>query len=286
MSLSKSRSASRTLEYAFDDYAIASAAAKLGRKDIARRYAARSRNWANLWDSKLQCIHPRYADGRWLENFDCGREYPDATSDWWDHPFYEGSSRQYSTFVLQDVNGLMRRLGGKAGLVGWLDRFFDEHAYTHGNEPDILAPWLYIHAGRPDRTAERVRAIMARDYNSGRSGIPGNDDAGTMSSWYVWAAIGLFPSAAQPFYYIGSPVFARSVIKLEHGKSFVIEAPGTSAANLYVESAELNGRPIDRAWLTHAEVTAGGRLVLHMGPRPGRWASAGPAPPQLVQVEP
>src|SRR5438477_2120165 len=282
MSLSQMRSASRTLEYAFDDYAIASAAAKLGRSDIAKRYAARSLNWRNLWDAKLQCVRPRYADGRWLEKFECAHEYPDATAPWWDHPFYEGSSRQYSTFVPHDVAGLMVRLGGRDGFVNWLDRFFDEGAYTHGNEPDILAPWLYIHAGRPDRTAERVRAIMAKDYHSGRSGLPGNDDAGTLSSWYVWAAIGLFPNAGQPYYYIGSPVFARSVIHLEHGRSFVIEAPGSSAASLSVQSAELNGKPLDRAWLTHEELVEGGRLVLHMGQRPNAWAAAAAAPPQLV----
>jgi predicted alpha-1,2-mannosidase len=282
MSLSQTRSASRTLEYAYDDYAIASAAAKLGRRDIAQRFAAQSRNWRNLWDAQLHCIHPRYADGRWLENFDCGREYPDATSEWWDAPFYEGSSRQYSTFVPHDVAGLIERLGGKARFVAWLDAFFDEGAYNHGNEPDILAPWLYIHAGRPDRTAERVRAIMAKQYNSGRSGLPGNDDAGTLSSWYVWAAMGLFPNAGQPFYYIGSPVFTRSTIHLEHGRSFVIEAPGTSAANLYVLSAELNGKTLDRAWLTHEEIARGGRLVLHMGPRPSGWAATAPPPPQSI----
>ena len=284
MSLSHDRSASRTLEYAFDDYAIASAAAKLGRNDIAKRYAARSRNWTNLWDPQLSCIHPRYADGRWLENFDCGREYPDATSEWWDAPFYEGSSRQYSTFVPHNIAGLIDRLGGKAELVAWLDRLFDTGEYNHGNEPDILAPWLYLHAGRPDRTAERVRAIMAKDYNSGRSGLPGNDDAGTLTSWYVWAAIGLFPNAGQPFYYVGSPVFRRSVMHLEHRRSFVIEAPDTSAASLYVQSAELNGRPLNRAWLTHAEIAGGGTLVLHMGPRPSPWARTAPPPPQLVAL--
>ena len=284
MSLSQTRSASRTLEYAFDDYAIASAAARLGRGDIAARYAARSVNWTQLWDGQLRCIHPRYADGRWLENFDCGREYPDATSEWWDAPFYEGSSRQYSTFVPHDVSSLMRRLGGKAQFAHWLDRLFDSGEYDQGNEPDILAPWLYIHAGRPDRTAERVRAIMAKEYNGGRAGLPGNDDAGTLSSWYVWAAIGLFPNAGQPFYYIGSPIFTRSVIHLEHGRSFTIEAPGTSAVNLYVENAELDGRPLDRAWLTHEEVANGGTLVLHMGPRPSRWAAEGSPPPQVVPL--
>jgi predicted alpha-1,2-mannosidase len=284
MSLSATRSASRTLEYAFDDYAIASAAAKLGRRDIAARYAARSLNWAKLWDPQVRCIHPRYANGRWLENFDCAHEYPDATSEWWDAPFYEGSSRQYSTFVPHDVGGLIERLGGRTAFAEWLDHFFDDGAYNHGNEPDILAPWLYTHAGRPDRTAERVRAIMARQYNSGRSGLPGNDDAGTLSSWYVWAAIGLFPNAGQPFYYIGSPVFGRSVIQLERGRSFIIASPETSAENLYVQSAELNGKPLNRAWLTHQEVVRGGRLVLHMGPKPVGWAINAPPPPQVIKL--
>jgi putative alpha-1,2-mannosidase len=105
-----------------------------------------------------------------------------------------------------------------------------------------------------------------------------------LSSWYVWAAIGLFPSAAQPFYYIGSPVFTRSVVHLEGGKSFAVEAPGTSATNLYVQSAELNGKPIDRAWVTHDEVARGGRLVLHMGVRRSRWATDLPQPPQPIKV--
>ena len=286
MSLSQNRSASRTLEYAYDDYAIASATAKLGHTEIAQRFAKRSLSWVNLWDSKLGCIHPRYADGRWLENFDCSREYPDATSEWWDAPFYEGSSSQYSTFVPQDVAGLIQRLGGKTQFVAWLDHLFDTHQYNHGNEPDILAPFLYIHAGRPDRTDERVRSIMAKEYKAGRAGLPGNDDAGTLSAWYVWAAIGLFPNAGQPFYYVGSPIFSRSVIYLEGGKTFTVEAPGTSAANLYVQSAELNGRPLERAWLTHDELTRGGTLVLHVGPRPSGWARSAPPPPQLVPLSP
>lgn len=284
MSLSQTRSASRTLEYAFDDYAIASAAAKLGRADIERRYAARSRNWERLWDANLKCIRPRYADGRWLENFDCAYEYPDATSEWWDAPFYEGSSRQYSTFVPHDVPGLIRRMGGRTAFVRWLDSFFNDGAYNHGNEPDLLAPWLYIHAGRPDRTAERVRAIMAKEYREGRSGLPGNDDAGTLSAWYVWAAMGLFPNAGQPFYYIGSPLFTRTVIHLDEGRSFIIEAPESSPTRPYVEAAALNGHPIDRAWLTHDEIAHGGKLVLRMGPRPSRWAIDAPAPPQVVNL--
>lgn len=271
MTLSYDRSASRTLEYAYNDYVIALAGDVLGHREDARRLRARSAGWRALWDADLNCVRPRYADGRWLENFDCAREYPDQSAPWWDHPFYEGSSRQYSTYVPHDVNGLAARLGGRDAFIGWLDAFFDEGAYTHHNEPDILAPYLYIHAGRQDRTARLTREIMAGKYNTSRGGIPGNDDSGTLSAWYVWAAVGLFPNAGQPIYYIGSPIFPRSALKLEGDRTFVIEAPEASEANLHVQRAELNGRPLDRAWLTHEEVSRGGRLTLHMGPTPVAW---------------
>jgi predicted alpha-1,2-mannosidase len=273
MSLTYSRSASRTLEYAYDDFAISEVARALGKTEDSKKYLERSGNWARLWDSETRCIRPRYSDGRWLENYDCEHEYPDATTEWWDAPFYEGSPIQYSPFVPHDVNGLIQRLGGEEAFTTWLDALFDRQLYTQGNEPDLLAPWLYIHCGRPDRTADRVRALLASEYREGRDGLPGNDDAGTMSSWYVWSAIGIFPNAGQPFYYIGSPVFTRITIDLGAGRRFMVEARGTSAANRYVQRAELDGRRLDRAWLTHGEIAAGGRLVLYMGSRPSRWGS-------------
>ena len=183
-----------------------------------------------------------------------------------------------------DVAGLIARLGGPGPFTGWLDRLFEGGGYNHGNEPDMLAPFLYVHAGRPDRTALRVRQILARSYGTGRAGLPGNDDAGALSSWYVWAAIGLFPNAGQPFYYIASPVFTRSTLFLEGGRQFTIEAVGVSDRAIYVQRALLNGRPIDRAWLTHAEVAAGGRLTLVMGAAPSPWARTGPPPPQMVAL--
>jgi putative alpha-1,2-mannosidase len=120
----------------------------------------------------------------------------------------------------------------------------------------------------------RVRHILASQYGTSRDGLPGNDDAGAMSSWYVWSSIGLYPVAGQPVYYIGSPVFTRSVIHLEGGRTFTVSAPLASAANLYVQGARLNGRPIDRATLSHSELMRGGTLELDMGPAPSRWATA------------
>ncbi len=274
VSLTQTRSASRTLEYAYDDFAISEVATALGKSDDAARFLKRSGNWKNLWDDGLQCIHPRYDDGSWLENYACDYTYPDNTAPWWDHPYYEGSGSQYSTFVPQDVAGLMAKTGGPEGFTAWLDRLFDGRHYDQGNEPDMLAPWLYIHAGRPDRTDERVREILARDYHTDPDGLPGNDDAGAMSAWYVWAAMGLFPNAGQPLYYIGSPLFTRTTIHLEGGKTFVISAPLASADNIYVTGApRLNGKRLDRAWLSHDEIAGGGVLELDMGPKPAGWAA-------------
>ncbi len=273
MPLSETRSASRTLEYAYDDFAISEVAQALGHTDDAVRFRARSGGWQKLWDDKLGCIHPRYGDGSWLENYDCAYTYPDSTTPWWDAPYYEGSGLQYSTFVPHDVGGLIQKTGGKEAFVAWLDRLFDGHHYDQGNEPDLLAPYLYIPAGRPDKTADRVRQIMASRYGTGHTGLPGNDDAGAMSSWYVWSAIGLYPNAGQPLYYIGSPVFDTATIHLEGGKRFTVTAHTVSEANRYVLSARLNGKPLDRAWLSHAELIAGGQLELDMGPAPGDWAT-------------
>ena len=176
----------------------------------------------------------------------------------------------------------------------WLDAFFanaptrdptfNSGLYNHNNEPDFLSAFLYIHAGRPDRTQERVRHILATEYRTGRGGLPGNDDSGAMSSWYVWGAIGLYPNAGQPYYYICSPLFQRSTINLDGGRTFIIEAPETSETNLYVQSATLNGRALARAWLKHDEISAGGTLVLRMGSTPSAWGRDN-RPPSMSSPE-
>jgi predicted alpha-1,2-mannosidase len=277
MSLDYQRSASRTLEYAADDFSVATIARLTGHEAEAKRFLKTSANWKNLWDDNLQCIRPRYADGQWLENYTCDHLYPDGLVLWWDTPFYEGSSAQYSTYVPQDLPGLIEKLGGKTAAVRWLDVLFDQNLYTQGNEPDMLAPYTYIYAGRQDKTAERVRRILASEYHTGRGGLPGNDDAGTLSSWYLWSSMGLYPVAGQPLYLIGSPVFSRSKLHLGNGETFMIVAEGVSEAAKYVQAAELNGRPLHRAWLTHQQIMAGGELLLHMGDTPKPWDTE-PAP--------
>jgi len=119
---------------------------------------------------------------------------------------------------------------------------------------------------------------MAREYRTGQAGLPGNDDAGTMSSWYVWNAVGLYPNAGQDFYYIDSPLFTSAAIDLDGGRTFIIEAPNASEANKYVNRSTLDGRLLDRAWLTHSEISRGGKLVLQMSEQPSSWGSTNRPP--------
>jgi predicted alpha-1,2-mannosidase len=263
------RSASRTLEYAYDDFAVSEVARRAGHAREARSWLARSRNWANLWDPSARSIRPRAADGSFATPFDVTKRGFGFVD-----PFYEGTPLQWTTFAPHDVQGLIDRLGGDNAAVAWLDSLF-AGGYDPSNEPDLLAPYLYIHMGRPDRTDDVVRNLMTADYSLARDGLPGNDDSGTLSAWYVWSAIGLFPNAGQPYYYIGSPLFTRTRIALPGRRAFTIGAPATSDANRYVVGATLNGRPLERAWLTHAEVARGGVLHLDMGPAPSGWGRTG-----------
>lgn len=294
VSMNYPRSVSRTLEYAYDDFCVAQVARSLGRAEESQKYLRRSQNWLNVWSDETRSARPRLGDGRWLAPFAPAHFYPDTDFNYWDAPFYEGSGYIYGTYVPHDPQGLINRLGGDSQFTAWLDAFFanpptrdpafNKGLYNHNNEPNFLAPFLYIHAGRPDRTQERVRRILDTEYTTGRGGLPGNDDSGAMSSWYVWGAVGLYPNAGQPFYYVCSPLFERATIELGGGRAFVVEAPGVSAANLYIQGATLNGRPLERAWLKHGEIAAGGRLVLRMGATPSAWGRDD-RPPSMSKAE-
>jgi len=268
------RSGSVNMEYAADDFEIALLAKGLVKTVDYRKYLTRSANWKNLWDATFNAggfegfIRPRHRDGSWLSPFTAM-----DSSTWGGDTFYEGNSWTYSTFVPQDVAGLIAKSGGPQTFVARLDAFFAvPNRYNVGNEPGFLTPYLYIWAGRPDKTAEHVRAIIAKSFHAGRSGLPGNDDSGAMSSWYAFGQMGIFPNAGQDVYLIGSPVYQRTTLHLAGGKDFVIEARNVSTENIYVVGAALNGRPLDRAWLRHREITGGGHLTLTMSNVPGHWA--------------
>ena len=268
------RSGSVHMEYAADDFEIALLAKGLGKQDDYEKYRARSANWKNLWDADFTVdgfkgfIRPRHRDGSWLSPFTA----MDSGS-WNGNTFYEGNSWTYSTFVPQDVPALIRMSGGAQTFVDRLDAFFAVPLrYDVGNEPGFLTPYLYNWAARPDKTAAHVRAIIAASYHEGPKGLPGNDDSGAMSSWFAFGQMGIFPNAGQDLYLIGSPAYPETKLHLADGKTFTIEARGVSAENIYVASATLNGKPLNRAWLRHGEIAAGGRLVLRMSAKPGNWA--------------
>ncbi len=274
------RPGSVSMEYAADDFEIALLAKGLGDTAAYRTYLARSGNWQNLWDADLSdggftgFIRPRHRDGSWLTPFTA----MDSCS-WNGKTFYEGNSWTYSFFVPQNGAGLIAKMGGPATFVKRLDAFFDvPRRYDVGDEPGFLTPYLYIWAGRPDKTDARVRQIIAAHFGTGLKGLPGNDDSGAMSSWYAFGQMGIFPNAGQPVYLIGSPAFPRTTLHLAGGKNFTIEARNLSAANIYVVAATLNGKPLDRAWLRHSEITAGGTLVLTMDSRPAHWGERNPPP--------
>jgi predicted alpha-1,2-mannosidase len=267
------RTASVHMEYAANDFEIALLAKGLGKTADYRKYLARSGNWKNLWDADFSdggfqgFIRPRHRDGSWLTPFTA----MDFCT-WGGNTFYEGNSWTYSTFVPQDVASLIAKIGGPQKFVDRLDAFFAVPGrYDVGNEPGFLAPYLYNWAGRPDKTAEHVREIIAKSYHAGLTGLPGNDDSGAMSSWYAFGQMGIFPNAGQDVYLIGSPAYAQTTLHLAGGKDFVIEALNLSAESIYVTAATLNGRPLDRAWLRHREIVSGGRLVLTMSKMPGHW---------------
>ena len=267
---------SRTLEYAYDDFAIAALARALGREDVAATFERRAASWRNVFDPSIGFVRGRHADGRWAEAFDPAAEQPWIT---------EGTPWHYSFFVPHDVPGLVEAMGGRSAFVARLDRLFAEGRYWHGNEPSHHIAYLYDHAGAPWRTQEEVRRILASEYGPGPAGLKGNDDTGQMSAWYVFSALGLYPVCpGSARYEIGSPLFEEARIDLGGGRTFTVRAPGASAANRYVESAALDGRPHDRPWLAHEDVARGATLELRMGPRPNRSWGARPedAPPPAV----
>jgi predicted alpha-1,2-mannosidase len=264
---------STSVEYAANDFEVALLAKGLGETADYEKYLKRSGNWKNLWDASFSesgftgFIRSRHQDGSWLTPFTAMDE-----CSWNGKTFYEGNSWTYSFFAPQDEAAVMKAMGGPETFVNRLDAFFAvKGRYDVGNEPGFLTPYLYNWAGRPDKTAEHVREIIAESYHAGESGLPGNDDSGAMSSWFAFGQLGFFPNAGQDVYVIGSPAYPESTIHLGNGKDFTVEAKGVSEKNIYVTAATLNGKPLERSWLRHREIMAGGTLVLTMSDKPNTW---------------
>ncbi|HEY5849141.1 MAG TPA: GH92 family glycosyl hydrolase [Lysobacter sp.] len=277
--------ASKTLEYAFDDWTIARVAESMGNQDVAAQFGKRAANWRHAFDDKTGFMRARKRDGSFREPFD-------ATASGYGSDYTEGNAWQYSWYVPQDVAGLAAAHGGEDRLVARLDEVFNakvdpkifEHMeditgligwYAHGNEPSHHVAYLYAYAGQPWRTQERLGQIMATQYAPRPDGLAGNDDLGQMSAWYVFTALGFYPVApASNEYIIGRPFLPRASLNLANGKRFTVVAEGLDAAHPYIGRAMLNGKPLERAFLRHEEIMAGGELHFTMQAQPDKaWAT-------------
>ncbi len=270
-------SVSKTMEYAYDDWCIAQFAKKLGKMDVYRQFNQRSLFYRNVFDTSVGFVRGKLADGKWITPFD-----PFAATG----QYTEANAWQYTFFVPQDVGGLMQLFGGKEQFADKLDSLFNAPEEVTGRpDPDITGMvgqdaqgdeqshhigYLYDYAGQPWKTQSVIRRIM-KLYTDSTDGLPGNDDCGQMSAWYVFSALGFYPvTPGQNTYAIGTPLFRKATIDLGNGKKFVIDAPGASDAAKYIQSATLNGRNYDHAYLTQSDIVHGGMLHFRMADTPNR----------------
>jgi predicted alpha-1,2-mannosidase len=251
---------SRTLEYAYDDSLVGDMAQALGHTEDAALFHKRAQNYRNVIDPQTGFARGRHADGSWDTPFDPAIAQKYIT---------EGLPFQYTFFVPQDMPGLISLVGGREAFIAKLDELFARKLYDHGNEPSHHIAYMYDYAGAAWKTQQHVREVMDQQYSDTTAGLAGNDDAGQMSAWYCFSALGFYPvTPGTPKYQIGTPLFDDATIHLASGKQFRIRAAGALAGKLYIRSATLNGVPLNRYWIEHSEILAGGELVFDMSAEP------------------
>jgi len=287
-----------TLEYSWDDHAMALYAKKLGKEDDYEIFLNRAHNYQNVFDPSVGFVRGKTADGKWISPFDPREPY-------YNFMMKEASGWGTLWLVPHDVQGLINLLGGREKFADKLDQFFSTPynpkgicrdctgvigQYVQGNQPDQQAAYLYDWAGKPWKTQALARQILQLMYGSDKSGFafPGMDDQGSTSSWYVFSAMGFYPvDPSSPDYILGSPIFDQVTLHMGNGKTFVIVAHNNSAANPFIQSATLNGKSWNKPWFSHSDIANGGRLVLNMGPVPNkRWGSSpDAAPPSMSKPD-
>ncbi|KAJ7656500.1 alpha-1,2-mannosidase, putative subfamily [Mycena polygramma] len=279
------RSASRLLEYAYNDFGIGLVAKGLGKTTDMEHYYNKSGDWFNIWNPDAAnsgfkgFIQPRNANGSWYfdPRYDLNNVFrPDHCSPVFGHTdcflnsdggeFYEASSWEYSWFVPQDMAKLVTTVGGPATFSSRLDAFFADGFHDIGDEPGFLPTYLYNYIGQPTKTVDRVDAVLTQYYNTSLNGLPGNDDSGAMGAYVVWSHLGFFPVAGQDTYLLNRPYFPKTTIRNEAtGAVATIIASGLSAENKYIQSATLDGKPYTKNWISHQLFTSGGTLEFVMG---------------------
>jgi len=277
--------AARTLEYAYADFCIWQLAKALAKpQDEIDLYAKRAMNYKNVYDDSTKLMRGRNADGAFQSPFSPYK---------WGDAFTEGNSWHYTWSVFQDVNGLVNLMGGERNFINMLDSVFkvppvfdysyygqviheiremqimNMGNYAHGNQPVQHMIYLYNYAGEPWKTQFRARQVMDKLYNYAPDGYCGDEDNGQTSAWYVFSALGFYPvTPGTDQYVFGSPLFNKVTLDFGKWKKLVIEAPENSKDNIYIKSIKLNGRRIDKNYITHSELQNGGELIFRMVSQP------------------
>ncbi len=275
-----SNAASKTLEYAYDDYCISRMADKMEKSEIAANYAKRSEAFNLIFDSGTGFMRAKRSDGTFQTPFD-----PLSTEK---QGFIEGNAWNYSLYVPHDPMKLIALHGGTKKFISHLDSLFnvkldEKHFgesedisaagiignYVHGNEPSHHVPYLYTFAGAPWKTQERINQIVNTLYRNTTDGLCGNDDCGQMSAWYIFSSLGFYPVCpGSNEYVIGSPSLGKATLNLENGNQFIITAQNLSEKNIYIQQIRLNGLPYNKFIIKHEDIVRGGTLQFVMGPKP------------------
>ncbi|HKU25628.1 MAG TPA: glycoside hydrolase family 92 protein, partial [Candidatus Sulfotelmatobacter sp.] len=274
-------SVSKTLEYAYDDWAVAHLARAAGATEDYKLLLQRSRNYKNVFDGSITFMRGRLANQQWAEPFD--PRGMGHSKQWRD--FTESNSWEATFLNQHDLYEYMKLFGGEEGFVRKLDELFNQSSelppdappdiagmvgqYAHGNEPGHHVAYMYAYAGAHYKTQSRVRFLLDTMHHADPDGLAGNEDCGQMSAWYVMSALGLY--AVDPvsgIYVFGSPLFDRATIQLDGGKQLVVETVGNGPDKPYIQAVTWNGKPYSKSWIRHAEILEGGTLQFHMSAQP------------------
>jgi predicted alpha-1,2-mannosidase len=269
---------SKTLEYAYADDAVSKLAMALGHREDAIMFSEHSEYYRNIWNPKTQYFQPRNSTGEFVEKFKpLMLVYLDPDNEYTDD-YVEGSALQWRWALFFNGEGLVSLFRDKEYFVNELNDFFAKSDstvgswypgpyYWHGNEPDIHAAYLFNYAGRPDLTQKWARWILDNKYKPDYDGIDGDDDAGTLSAWYIFSSLGFYPVAGSDIYQVGAPLFRKAEVKTGD-KTLTIITENYAPQNKYVRRLWLNDKQVDRSWLKHSELINGGTLRFEMSSKP------------------
>jgi predicted alpha-1,2-mannosidase len=271
------QSVSRTLEYSFDDWCVSRLAKDFNKKDF-EYFSLRGQFYKNLFDYSTNFMRPKDSEYQWKPDFD-----PMKIS----NMYTEANAYQYTPSVFQDIEGLIKLIGGDKAFENWLDNLFTTEMdtaklhipdvtgligqYAHGNEPSHHIAYLYNYVGTPWKTQKQIRNILTTMYTADERGISGNEDAGQMSAWYVLSSMGFYSvTPGMDYYVIGSPLFNKVTINVAAGKKFEIIAKNNSSENVYIQSVTKNGEPYKKTYIKHSDIVSGAKFVFVMGDKPNK----------------